>query len=164
MHRSISNEAFLNFPRIPTDRNYPFLEQNPPPLSLSLILILRIELSIFISVFSPPSSLSFFFVPHFIPFHRFSNGDEDDVDGIFQRLESKELRKKNRHKLRINGVLGFSPRGGNDTLDFNDRRRFLRRRPLEKCDDGSRGMRQQITFRSTLVPSRGEEGREKVCV
>lgn len=37
IHRSISNEAFLNFPRIPTDRNYPFSPSNKT-ISTSLFL------------------------------------------------------------------------------------------------------------------------------
>lgn len=56
----------------------------------------------------------------------------------------------------LTGFSRLSSTRRNDTLDFNDHRRFLlRSRPLEKRDDG---MRQQITFRSTLVPPRGKKG------
>lgn len=85
MHRSISNEAFLNFPRIPTDRNYPFSPRTKPPLSFSF--------SSYASSFQF-LSLLFSFLSFssrtFIPFHRFSNGD----DGIFQWLESRAAKKE----------------------------------------------------------------------
>lgn len=91
IHRSISNEAFLNFPRIPTDRNYPF---SPSNKTISLFLILCIELSIFISLLYLP----FFLVPHF---HTFSS--------ILERrrryFPAARIEKSNEHKLRINGVL-----------------------------------------------------------
>lgn len=65
--RSISNEAFLNFPRIPTDRNYPFLEQNPPPFSLSHSHPTHRAFNFYLCFF--PSLLSFFlFRPAFYTF------------------------------------------------------------------------------------------------
>lgn len=55
IHRSISNEAFLNFPRIPTDRNYPFSPSNKT-ISLFLSHLTHRAFDFYLSSF--PSFLS----------------------------------------------------------------------------------------------------------